>query len=98
MIAQDVDALAKDAFRHRLVLSYQALAEQVDADRILDAVLEQVTAPELEVGRREIGRLTGRARGASAHARPAGAGAAAGDTAPRARPDDRAADRGDAGG
>jgi len=53
VVAQDVDSLAKDALRHRLVLSYQALAEQVDADRILDAVLEKVTAPELEVGRRE---------------------------------------------
>ena len=53
VVAQDVDALAKDALRHRLVLSYQALAEQVDADRILDAVLERVTAPELDVGRRE---------------------------------------------
>jgi MoxR-like ATPase len=53
VVAQDIDALAKDALRHRLVLSYQALAEQVDADRILDAVLEKVTAPELDVGRRE---------------------------------------------
>ena len=53
VIGTDVQELAKDALRHRLVLSYQALAEQVDADRILDAVLEKVTAPELEVGRRE---------------------------------------------
>jgi MoxR-like ATPase len=53
VIAQDVDALAKDALRHRLVLSYQALAEQVDADAILDAVLEKVQAPELDLGRRE---------------------------------------------
>ena len=53
VIAQDIDSLAKDALRHRLVLSYQALAEQVDADRILDAVLAKVTAPELEVRRRE---------------------------------------------
>jgi MoxR-like ATPase len=53
VVAQDIDSLAKDALRHRLVLSYQALAEQVDADRILDAVLEKVTAPELDVGRRE---------------------------------------------
>jgi MoxR-like ATPase len=53
VVAADVDALAKDALRHRLVLSYQALAEQVDADRILDAVLARVTAPELEVARRE---------------------------------------------
>ena len=53
VIAQDVDALAKDALRHRLVLSYQALAEQVDADAILDRVLAQVQAPELDLGRRE---------------------------------------------
>ena len=53
VVVQDVDALAKDSMRHRLVLSYQALAEQVDADQILDAVLQKVTAPELDVGRRE---------------------------------------------
>jgi MoxR-like ATPase len=53
VVVQDVDALAKDALRHRLVLSYQALAEQVDADYVLDAVLARVTAPELDLGRRE---------------------------------------------
>jgi MoxR-like ATPase len=53
VIAQDVDALAKDALRHRLVLSYQALAEQVDADVILDGVLAKVQAPELDLGRRD---------------------------------------------
>ena len=53
VVAQDVDALAKDALRHRLVLSYQALAEQVDADVILDGVLAKVQAPELDLGRRE---------------------------------------------
>ena len=53
MIAQDVVDLAKDALRHRLVLSYQALAEQVDADVILDAVLDKIAAPELDLGRRE---------------------------------------------
>ena len=48
---QDIDALAKDAFRHRLVLSYQALAEDVAADAILDAVIEAVAAPELDLRR-----------------------------------------------
>ena len=97
VVAQDVEALAKDALRHRLVLSYQALAEQVDADQILDAVLEKVVAPELDLGRRESRRLTiAPASDGRAHAGPAGARAAAGDAAPGARPDDRAADRGDA--
>ena len=53
VVSHDVEALAKDALRHRLVLSYQALAEQVDADTILDAVLAKVAAPELDLGRRE---------------------------------------------
>jgi MoxR-like ATPase len=47
----DVDALVRDAFRHRLVLSYQALAEEVSPDTILDAVLDAVRAPELDLGR-----------------------------------------------
>ena len=42
---------AKDAFRHRLVLSYQALAEGVTADAILDRVLAEVPAPEVELAR-----------------------------------------------
>jgi MoxR-like ATPase len=44
--ADDVRALAKDALRHRLVLSYQALAEGVSPDDILDRVLDAVPLPE----------------------------------------------------
>jgi MoxR-like ATPase len=47
----DVRALAKDALRHRLVLSYQALAEGMSPDRILDAVLAAVPAPETSLAR-----------------------------------------------
>ena len=46
-----MDALVRDAFRHRLVLSYRALAEEVAPDAILDAVLERVPAPEIDLGR-----------------------------------------------
>jgi MoxR-like ATPase len=49
--AEDVRALAKDALRHRLVLSYQALAENVSPDSILDRVLEAVPAPEVSTAR-----------------------------------------------
>ena len=49
--AEDVRALAKDALRHRLVLSYQALAENVSADEILDRVLAAVPAPEVSRAR-----------------------------------------------
>jgi MoxR-like ATPase len=48
--ADDVLALAKDAFRHRLVLAYQALAEEVTADNVLERVLAAVPVPRIEVG------------------------------------------------
>jgi MoxR-like ATPase len=47
----DVRALAKDALRHRLVLSYSALAEGITADRILDSVLASVPVPEVSLSR-----------------------------------------------
>jgi MoxR-like ATPase len=48
---EDVRELAKDAFRHRIVLSYEALAEAVDADAILDSVLAAVPVPEVSLTR-----------------------------------------------
>ena len=48
---EDVLALAKDAFRHRLVLSYQALAEGITPDAILDAVLASVPLPDASLAR-----------------------------------------------
>jgi MoxR-like ATPase len=47
----DVRALAKDGLRHRLVLSYQALAESVTPDRILDSVIAAVPVPEVALSR-----------------------------------------------
>ena len=48
---EDVRALAKDALRHRLVLSYTALAEGMTADRILDSVLARIPVPEVSLAR-----------------------------------------------
>jgi MoxR-like ATPase len=53
-LAEDLQALAKDALRHRLVLTYQALAEEVSADRILDGVLGTVPVPEIDLGRAQV--------------------------------------------
>jgi MoxR-like ATPase len=52
-VAEDLQALAKDALRHRLVLSYQALAEEVSADSILDTVLQAVPVPQTDLVRGE---------------------------------------------
>jgi MoxR-like ATPase len=51
VLAEDVTALAKDALRHRLVLSYQALAEEVSADTIIDSVLAAVPVPQIDLAR-----------------------------------------------
>jgi len=50
-VIEDLHALARDALRHRLVLSYQALAEEVTPDSILDQVLEAVPTPQLDLAR-----------------------------------------------
>jgi MoxR-like ATPase len=52
VVPADLEALVRDAFRHRLVLSYRALAEEVAADTILDSVLQAVPAPQIDLGRR----------------------------------------------
>ncbi len=49
--AVDIRALVKDALRHRLVLTYQALAEERTADDVLDAVIAATPQPRLELGR-----------------------------------------------
>jgi MoxR-like ATPase len=43
-LPEDVSSLAPDLLRHRLVLSYEALAEGVDSDELIGRVLAQVPA------------------------------------------------------
>ena len=50
-VVEDVQELLKDALRHRLVLTYQALAEEVNADSILDAVVTAVPIPRIDLSR-----------------------------------------------
>ena len=43
----DIDEIALDVLRHRIVLSYEALADDLDADTILTRVLRAVPVPEV---------------------------------------------------
>jgi MoxR-like ATPase len=45
VVPEDVKAIAHDVLRHRLVLSYEAAAESMSADRIIDQVLGAVVVP-----------------------------------------------------
>ena len=51
VVPGDLESLVRDAFRHRLVLSYRALAEEVSPDSILDQVLAKVPVPQIDLGR-----------------------------------------------
>ena len=42
---QDVKSIAHDVLRHRVILSYEAEAEELTADRIIDQILEKVEVP-----------------------------------------------------
>jgi MoxR-like ATPase len=46
VLPEDVIDMAPDVLRHRLVLSYEALAENVSADDLLGRILQHVRAPE----------------------------------------------------
>jgi MoxR-like ATPase len=53
VLPQDLQAMAKDVLRHRLILTYEALAEEISADEVMDEVFGAVKAPEIELGREE---------------------------------------------
>ena len=54
VVPGDLESLVRDAFRHRLVLSYRALAEEVAPDTILDQVLAKVPVPQIDLGRSRV--------------------------------------------
>jgi MoxR-like ATPase len=45
VVPSDITELAPDVLRHRIVLSYEALADQVTADNLIDRVIESVPRP-----------------------------------------------------
>src|SRR6185503_13994351 len=51
VLAEDLQVLALDALRHRLVLTYQALAEEVNPDHIIGRVLATVAVPQTDLAR-----------------------------------------------
>ena len=46
VLAEDLTDIVADVMRHRLVLSYEALAEQITADAIVQRVLKKIVAPD----------------------------------------------------
>lgn len=47
--AEDIEAVVKPALRHRLILSYEAVADEVEPDDVLGAVVDAVGSPAQEL-------------------------------------------------
>jgi MoxR-like ATPase len=45
VIPEDVKEIAKDVLRHRILLTYEAEAENVTTDIVVDNILERVEVP-----------------------------------------------------
>jgi MoxR-like ATPase len=55
-LPQDVRDLAADVLRHRLVLSYEALGDNISADDVLGRILEAIPLPEVPLHERAFRR------------------------------------------
>ena len=60
-LPQEVRDLARDVIRHRLVLSYEALADNVSPDDLLDRILSAVPMPEVTLREWDLARIAARA-------------------------------------
>jgi MoxR-like ATPase len=50
VLPEDVRDIAPEVMRHRLVLSYEALAQNITGDHIVSRVLEQIPVPRVHIG------------------------------------------------
>jgi MoxR-like ATPase len=50
VMPEDIHGLFHDCLRHRIVLSYEALAAEVKPDQVLDAILAAIPQPDVELG------------------------------------------------
>jgi MoxR-like ATPase len=46
VLPEDVKDLVSDVFRHRLVLTYEALAEGTTADQLIHRIMQHIPAPD----------------------------------------------------
>ena len=60
VLPQEVDELALDIMRHRLVLSYEALSDNITGDQLLNQILDRVPQPQVPLHEyRERSRVSG---------------------------------------
>ena len=45
VIPEDVKEVAHDVLRHRLILTFEAEADEINSDTVIDRILEKITSP-----------------------------------------------------
>ena len=45
VIPEDIKTMARDVMRHRLILSYEAEAEGINQDAVIEKILEKIEVP-----------------------------------------------------
>ncbi|MGH2361597.1 MAG: AAA family ATPase, partial [bacterium] len=50
VLPEDVRDIAPEVMRHRLVLSYEALAQDINGDYIVKRVIDSIPAPRVHIG------------------------------------------------
>jgi MoxR-like ATPase len=53
-VPHDVRELALDVLRHRVVLSYEAMAENITADQFVGHIIKSVNMPDMPLGAKEV--------------------------------------------
>jgi MoxR-like ATPase len=46
VLPEDLTDLVSDVFRHRLVLTYEALSEAITADQLIRRIMQHIPAPD----------------------------------------------------
>ena len=50
MLPEDVRELAPEVLRHRIMLSYEALADDVKLEEVVQQIIAAVSAPQVHIG------------------------------------------------
>ena len=45
VIPEDIKEIAHEVLRHRLILTFEAEADEINTDKVIDIILEKISSP-----------------------------------------------------
>ena len=45
VIPEDIKQIAHEVLRHRLILTFEAEADEINSDKVIDIILEKIASP-----------------------------------------------------